>query len=731
MSVIRQRNGEARDSEVRPAPTDPSTGESPMHTSADLDLPAGIPRKHQGKSVTWAWPYKNGELLGYAVRYDGDGGKAIIPFFGKAGAAWQPGAPPEPRPLFGSDTLDGETTFISEGEKSTAALHSLGLSAVTNLGSRGGVGKSDWSPLTAVRKVTILADNDEAGEAYAQAVTAQLANLAGSREVLVCRFADLPEKADVVDWIQSRLEEAGEGAAWDGYGPVAPTAVDLIRAELLYWVGQTAQRVPEEWVAPAGQEPIPLRPEEPYPAEPYPMAALGTVLSEAAQALHEVIQAPDAMCGQSILGAASLAVQAYVNVGIDGRVTPLSLFCITVGESGERKSAVDTLALGPVRRFQSNLSRQYEQDRLRYRNAQDAYEKERNRILGDRKKSLESKTAALDALGPPPDIPLVPVLVTDDVTYEGIVKLLERGWPSIGLFADEGGKLVGGHAMNPDNALKSAAGLSSFWDGRDVARLRSGDGATLLQGRRVAVHWMIQPKVAQILFGNEILQGQGFLSRCLPTWPESTAGTRLYAEQDLSKDQRIQRYENTLMGILDTPLPLAEGTQNVLQPRCLGLAPDAKRAWIEFHNHVEQQLANELVAIRGFGNKTAEHAARIAGVLGMVEDPAARVIGIDPMQRGIELAQYYLGEVLRVHDAGAVTPEIQHAERVLEWMRENLDKATGPASSYTLRNLCQFGPLPRAKKDVEKTLRILEEHNLVVGLGPSSDTTASTWRVAG
>ena len=54
----------------------------------------------------------------------------------------------------------------------------------------------------------------------------------------------------------------------------------------------------------------------------------------AAKTIHEIVQAPLAICSQSVLGAAGLAAQPFANVGIDGRVYPLSLFLLSVAESG-------------------------------------------------------------------------------------------------------------------------------------------------------------------------------------------------------------------------------------------------------------------------------------------------------------------------------------------------------------------------------------------------------------
>ena len=57
-------------------------------------------------------------------------------------------------------------------------------------------------------------------------------------------------------------------------------------------------------------KPLPLR-RQIAPAQPFPIDSLGDMLSPVARALREVIQAPPAMCGQSVLAAAALAVQPF------------------------------------------------------------------------------------------------------------------------------------------------------------------------------------------------------------------------------------------------------------------------------------------------------------------------------------------------------------------------------------------------------------------------------------
>ena len=461
---------------------------------------------------------------------------------------------------------------------------------------------------------------------------------------------------------------------------------------------------------------LPLRRPLP-PPEPFPLDALGDLLGRAAERMRDVIQAPPALCGASVLAAASLAVQALADVVIDGRRMPCSLFAVTIGESGERKSAVDAVALCAVDAFQRELAEAqagacaiHENDLAVWRLARDAALRPPSSRKGEpRSVDREAVRAALDDMGPEPLPPLLPLIRAGDPTHEGLYKLLAAGRPSIGLFSDEGGQFVGGHAMNADNALKTAAGLSKLWDGRPLDRVRGGDGASLLYGRRVALHLMMQPAVADLLLGNGLIEGQGFLARCLICWPDSTAGTRLYQATDLSADSTVAAYGARITDRLRAALPLAEGRRNELEPRALPLADGAKRLWTAFHDAIEARLATDgdLAPIRAFASKLAEHAARIAGVLTLFEAGHATEIDLDAMRNGIRVADFYAGERLRIASAGRTDPEIDLAERLLAWMEATRDRRRDRSDCglFHLAELYQGGP--NAMRDAKTARRIV------------------------
>ena len=453
-------------------------------------------------------------------------------------------------------------------------------------------------------------------------------------------------------------------------------------------------------------EPLPLRRALP-PAEPFPLAALGPVLQSAAQAIMDRVQCPDAIAAQSVLGAASLAVQAHADVIIPatGHSRPLSLFLVTVAASGERKSAADGEALAPLHRREEALRDQCARARPLYDNAKAAWEEARKRALGRAKGDFAAGRDALDALGPPPVPPPAPMLLVREPTLGGLHKLFGEAEPSLGLFSDEAGGFLGGHGMSEENRLHMAAGLSELWDGAPIRRVRVGDGATILPGRRLAAHLMIQPGIADRLLSNVELGQQGLLSRLLVAAPGSLAGTRLQRAADPRSRSALDAYSLRLSDLLELEVLKHNGG---LQPRRLELDGRAAGLWRAFADDTERQLGpgGLLEPVRGFANKLPEHAARLAGVIQLVETPLAGGIGGEAMERGIALARFYASEALRLFHTGTIPPEVAQAELLLNWLHADWGKPL-----VGISHVYQRGPNSiRTKAKARAAINVLEEH---------------------
>jgi len=455
-------------------------------------------------------------------------------------------------------------------------------------------------------------------------------------------------------------------------------------------------------------EPIPLKRVLPDPKQ-YPVESLGQIMAAATKRLTETIQAPSAICAQSVLAAATLAAQGHADVVIDGRNYPLSCFFLTIGESGERKSAVDREVMKEFREQENILGTVYASEKQSYDNEFAAYENDRTKAV----KEGEDVKSLLDKLGNAPLAPLHPMRLCDDPTVEGIYKFTQFGQPSIGLFSDEGGRMIGGHGMTQENQIRTVTMLSKFWDGDPISRVRGGDGSSVLHGRRLSMHLMAQPAVVALLLTNEVIQGQGLLSRVLPCFPVSTSGTRFYQSVDLTIDSDMIAYHNRIREIIGVDHAVAENSRNELQPRCLTLSSAAKEAWVHFYNDIEFRLGvdGDLAPVRGFAAKVPEHALRLAGTLTLFDNLLASEIPEKSMTGAINLAQFYVSEALRLFHSSVVPPELLQAERLHEWLTTY---CTRDRPHFSLPDIYQLGPNSiRDAKTARKLVKILEQHGLV------------------
>lgn len=486
-------------------------------------------------------------------------------------------------------------------------------------------------------------------------------------------------------------------------------------------------------------QPIPYTPEGPQPlvrqtppGAAYPVHALGP-LRAAVEAVHGMTQAPMAIPAQSALAVASLAVQAFADVETLGGARPLSLYALTIAQSGERKSACDAPLLAPLRAHEREESKAQREAMEAWRNKHALWKGERDRILADAKKGKGEKRAAaeadLDALGPEPEAPPSADRTVSEPTFEGLTKLFAHGQPSLGLFSDEGGQFLGGHAMNSENRQKTLAAFNDLWQGNPIRRTRSGDGHATLYGRRLAVHLMVQPGVARAFMADPLAADTGFLPRFLMCEPPSAIGTRMQANARRD-DMALGTFAGRLRSILETQMPMDPETRE-LEPRTLQLTPEARNLLVAFSDAIEvaQAPGGDLHHITGTASKAAEQAARIAGVLTLWRDlEAVKVEGRD-MADAIDLAQFYLSEASRLASAALVSSEIDKAERLRRWLLESW-----PEPDVMVRDVVRLGPNAlRESPKARAALGILEKHGWLVPLDPGTvvrgSTRAEAWRI--
>lgn len=447
------------------------------------------------------------------------------------------------------------------------------------------------------------------------------------------------------------------------------------------------------------------------------MKALGKLLAATTNAIMDKVQCPDAIAAQSVFAAAALATQGHADVvhPATGDRRPLSLFMITVAASGERKSAADRFAIEPIRLREAELHDMHQQDLKAYADARALYDVDRDAVLKNRKLSREERKQKLAELGAAPIAPLTPLLVVNEPTMEGLHKLMAHGEPSLGLFNDEGGGFIGGHAMSDEARLRTAAGLSDLWDGKPVKRVRGGDGVSILRGRRLSAHLMVQPGIAERLLADPMLVQQGLISRLLVSAPASIAGTRMQRQPKPGTEMALKRYLDVMLRLLRQRQPRQNPDDPELNPRQLRLSAAAVSSWKEYADECERELGvgGRLEPVRGFANKLPEQALRMSAVLELLDNPIAEEVSAEAFGRAVMLARYYAGEALRLFENSAATVELQQAERLLKWLHEVWGKP-----QVGLAHIYQKGPNSiRTAALARQAMAILEDHRWVVPLG--------------
>jgi hypothetical protein len=300
-----------------------------------------------------------------------------------------------------------------------------------------------------------------------------------------------------------------------------------------------------------------------------------------------------------------------------GAIVPLSLYFLTLAVSGERKTTVDNLALQPIVTHEKELAQYY--------GAIMACIKSHNKKSPD----------------PPPDAPPSPVIICPKPTMQGIVHLFSNGSMGLALCTNDGLSFLGGYAMGKDNKLATIADLSELWDGKPHKIIQASKPIEVLQGRRLALHLMVQPDYGVAFINGKDTQHQGLAGRILVSYPKSTIGLRLHKEVGPQAYIDLAEYHNCLTAIMK----MQSNTDDLPY---LTLSPEAKQSAIAFSDDCEQQASGKLESIQSFALKATEQASRIAGVLQLVDNPQASVVTGDMMKSAIEITQYYLREALRI-----------------------------------------------------------------------------------
>jgi hypothetical protein len=108
----------------------------------------------------------------------------------------------------------------------------------------------------------------------------------------------------------------------------------------------------------------------------------------------------------------------------------------------------------------------------------------------------------------------------------------------------------------------------------------------------------------------------------------------------------------------------------------------------------------------------AEHAARLGAVLQTMEKASARELTRERFERGIELAEWYASEWLRLHEAQNVKEQLLAAEKLRRWLSDEWQ-----GDVIGLPEVYQRGPNSlRDAATARACMRTLAEHGWAIPL---------------
>ncbi len=120
------------------------------------------------------------------------------------------------------------------------------------------------------------------------------------------------------------------------------------------------------------------------PCDEFPLSSLPPLIRDAVIEAQQITQAPLGLVAASALGAVSLVCQNLIDVcRLNTLRGPVSLFFLTLAESGERKTAVDKLLMKPLYQQEMQLYSRYKSELAVWKNKEELLKAQKKALLSN------------------------------------------------------------------------------------------------------------------------------------------------------------------------------------------------------------------------------------------------------------------------------------------------------------------------------------------------------------
>jgi hypothetical protein len=436
---------------------------------------------------------------------------------------------------------------------------------------------------------------------------------------------------------------------------------------------------------------------------PYPIHALPPLARDAVIAIAEHVQAPIAMTAQCVIGAMSHIAQAHVNAPhpFSPHGEPCSLYLLTEGQSGSRKSTSRNMADKAIIQHERKQYEQYRRELEQWKSGQASLNKKDKEVYC--------------AENPPPHDPST---LYSDITLESIAGLYVDGvLNNASIASDEAGQFFGGYTMKGDTRTQAIGGYAKLFDDGFVERTRSKsnlNGSGRAYDVRLTFNLQGQHEVLSEALKDPVLRGQGFLPRFILTIPENLAGTRLqdaiYRSKNANHDHRLIAYWTRCEYLLDE-CPRPQGGQELHNGRyVIPMNDEAREIDASFYNMFEelQGKGKRYEYLQAFASRASQLARRLATVFAYFE--GLQWIDAKTLTGACEVVKHSLNEWAMYADIEVKTES--DAERLIKWL---VRKCVEQKTSNLSKTLAMKGAPShlRKAKEFDPCINELIEFNYV------------------
>lgn len=326
------------------------------------------------------------------------------------------------------------------------------------------------------------------------------------------------------------------------------------------------------------------------------------------------------MCIQSGLGALSAACQNHILVQppTNQEPYPVSLYLLTIAESGTRKTTVEGIFFSGLRRLDKKLAEEYKEGKKSYQaalriwsNKMKGHERELTKlsVQGESTDSIEAAILGLERNRP--EDPIDPRFIYEDITRQALLRKMQQGIQSALLLSSEADTLLNGIAFQESTMM------NSLWTGSPVKLHRSTQEDVAIDDGRMTMALQIQPSGLEKFVSKrgKDNKGSGLLARFLTIRIPKNEEAREIKEK--TDTYNIDIFNDRVEKIAEQGVRFL--IENKKERRILFFSREASIKWIELYKEIEENIINDPMSssIHEFFSKKMENISRISALIHM------------------------------------------------------------------------------------------------------------------